>query len=107
MSESEALYLGVMQGTLRLTQPAANFLYEESKVNISEAHNLKSGQAFIWNEREKERERARERERVSSGNFSVPESLSSISNIKIFVQPCPQLLYLAACLWLILGAVRE
>lgn len=35
------------RNSFRLTQPAANFLYEESKVNISEAHNLKSGQT-LW-----------------------------------------------------------
>lgn len=52
------------KNSCRLTQPAANFLYEESKVNISEVHNLKFGQTLRERERSlRERERERDRER--------------------------------------------
>ena len=63
MSESEALYFRVMQDSFRLIQPVANFLYEESKVNISKAQNLKSGQTAYKRETETERDTQRDRER--------------------------------------------
>ena len=63
MSESEALYFRVMQDSFRLIQPAANFLYEESKVNISKAQNLKSGQTASKRETETERDTQRDTQR--------------------------------------------
>jgi len=63
VSESEALYFRVMQDSFRLIQPVANFLYEESKVNISKAQNLKSGQTAYKRETETERDTQRDRER--------------------------------------------